>query len=94
MVDKAEELYAELRKMGVDAAFDDRAERPGVKFAEADLIGYPMQLVLGGKGLKSGIIEAKDRKTGEKIELPLDTFAESFAAWRNGIWNNWGLETP
>jgi prolyl-tRNA synthetase len=94
VADKAEELYAELLKLGVDVAFDDRAERPGVKFAEADLIGYPMQLVLGGKGLKSGIIEAKDRKTGEKIELPLDSFAESFAAWRNGIWNNWGLETP
>ncbi|OIQ50743.1 Proline--tRNA ligase [Pseudodesulfovibrio hydrargyri] len=94
VADKAEELYAELQKLGVDAAFDDRGERPGVKFAEADLIGYPMQLVLGGKGLKNGIIEAKDRKTGEKIELPLDTFAESFTAWRNRIWNNWGLQTP
>jgi prolyl-tRNA synthetase len=93
VADKAEELYAELQKMGVDVAFDDRKERPGVKFAEADLIGYPMQLVLGGKGLKNGIIEAKDRKTGEKIELPLDTFAESFADWRTQIWNNWGLET-
>ncbi|WP_338669578.1 proline--tRNA ligase [Pseudodesulfovibrio methanolicus] len=94
VADKAEELYGELKKLGVDVAFDDRKERPGVKFAEADLIGYPMQLVLGGKGLKNGIIEAKDRKTGEKIELPLDTFAASFADWRNQIWNNWGLETP
>ncbi|MBG0789039.1 MAG: proline--tRNA ligase [Desulfovibrionaceae bacterium] len=93
VADKAEELYAEIMQMGVDAAFDDRKERPGVKFAEADLIGYPMQLVLGGKGLKNGIIEAKDRKTGEKIELPLDNFAEAFAAWRKRIWNNWGLET-
>jgi prolyl-tRNA synthetase len=91
VADKAEELYAEIMKMGVDAAFDDRKERPGVKFADADLIGYPMQLVLGGKGLKSGIIEAKDRKTGEKIELPLDGFAEAFVSWRKQIWNNWGL---
>ena len=64
---------------------------PASSFAEADLIGYPMQLVLGGKGLKSGIIEAKDRKTGDKAELPLDGFAEAFAAWRKQIWNNWGL---
>lgn len=89
--EKAEELYTALSDMGVDVAYDDRKERPGVKFAEADLIGYPMQLVLGGKGLKSGIIEAKDRKTGEKAELPLDGFADAFRAWREGIWSEWGL---
>jgi len=89
---KAEELYAEITGLGVEVAYDDRKERPGVKFAEADLIGYPMQLVLGGKGLKNGIVEAKDRKTGEKIELPLDGFAEAFAAWRKDVWEKWGLE--
>ena len=88
---KAAELYDIIKGQGVDAAFDDRKERPGVKFAEADLIGYPMQLVLGGKGMQSGIVEAKDRKTGEKIELPLDGFAEAFAAWRKDIWSKWGL---
>ncbi|MEF2230734.1 MAG: proline--tRNA ligase [Pseudodesulfovibrio sp.] len=88
---KAEELYEVVKGQGVDAAFDDRKERPGVKFAEADLIGYPMQLVLGGKGMQSGIVEAKDRKTGEKTELPLDGFAEAFAAWRKDIWSKWGL---
>nr|WP_287410893.1 proline--tRNA ligase [Pseudodesulfovibrio sp.] len=92
VTDKAEELYSAIKGLGVDAAYDDRKERPGVKFAEADLIGYPMQLVLGGKGLKNGIVEAKDRKTGEKIELPLDGFVEAFTAWRKEIWNNWGLE--
>ena len=92
VADKAEELYSEIMALGVDAAYDDRKERPGVKFAEADLIGYPMQLVLGGKGLKNGIIEAKDRKTGEKSELPLEGFAEAFAAWRKEIWTQWGLE--
>ncbi len=92
VADKAEELYSEIMALGVDAAYDDRKERPGVKFAEADLIGYPMQLVLGGKGLKNGIVEAKDRKSGEKIELPLDGFAEAFTAWRNEIWAKWGLE--
>ena len=88
---KAEELYEAIMAQNVDAAYDDRKERPGVKFAEADLIGYPMQLVLGGKGLKNGIVEAKDRKSGEKIELPLDGFGEAFAAWRKEIWAKWGL---
>jgi len=91
VADKAEELYTEIKKLGVDACYDDRKERPGVKFAEADLIGYPMQLVLGGKGLKNGIVEAKDRKSGEKSELPLEGFAEAFAAWRQDIWSKWGL---
>ena len=90
--DKAEELYNQLMEMGIDAAYDDRKERPGVKFADADLIGYPMQLVIGGKGLKNGIAEAKNRKTGEKIELPFDNFIEAFNAWRADIWHSWGLE--
>lgn len=92
VAEKAEELYNIISKLDVEVAYDDRKERPGVKFADADLIGYPMQLVLGGKGLKNGIVEAKDRKTGEKIELPLDGFAEAFTAWREGIWKNWGLD--
>ncbi|WP_421900353.1 proline--tRNA ligase [Maridesulfovibrio sp.] len=90
--EKAEELYNELMEMGIDAAYDDRKERPGVKFADADLIGYPMQLVIGGKGLKNGIVEAKNRKTAEKIELPLEGFTEAFKAWRAEIWQSWGLE--
>lgn len=92
VMDKAESLYEEIKKLGVDVAYDDRKDRPGVKFADADLIGYPMQLVLGGKGLKNGIIEAKDRKSGEKIELPLDGFLDAFVAWRKDIWKSWGLE--
>jgi len=91
VADKAEEIYATITKLGIEVAYDDRKERPGVKFADADLIGYPMQLVLGGKGLKNGIIEAKDRKSGEKIELPLDGFAKAFTAWREEIWKNWDL---
>jgi len=89
---KAEQLYADITGLGVEVAYDDRKERPGVKFADADLIGYPMQLVLGGKGLKNGIVEAKDRKSGQKIELPLEGFSEAFSAWRKEIWENWGLE--
>ena len=92
VTDKAEELYALLSDAGVDVLYDDRHERPGVKFNDADLIGYPMQLVLGGKGLKNGIIEAKDRRTGERAELALDDFLNNFNTWRDGIWRAWGLK--
>lgn len=89
---KAEELYTQLTQAGVEVLFDDREERPGVKFKDADLIGLPLQLVLGGKGLERGIVEAKDRKTGEKLELPVEGFAQAFAAWRDGVWKAWGLD--
>jgi len=89
---EADRLYAELTGMGVEVLFDDREERPGVKFKDADLMGMPMQLVLGGKGLKAGIIEAKDRRTGEKRELKLADFAGEFAAWRREVRRGWGLD--
>ncbi|XPV75850.1 MAG: proline--tRNA ligase [Desulfovibrio sp.] len=88
---KAEELHDALMDMGVEVLLDDTKERPGVKFKNADLMGLPMQLVLGGKGLKNGIIEAKNRRTGEKIELPLDGFEAAFKEWRESIWKEWGL---
>ena len=86
---KAEEVYARLGSMGVDAALDDRAERPGVKFKDADLVGFPMQLVIGGKGLGRGVMEAKDRRTGEKTELPAEDFAQALADWREGVLAGW-----
>ncbi|MCC8193549.1 MAG: proline--tRNA ligase [Deltaproteobacteria bacterium] len=76
---KADELYTFFDAQGLEVLLDDRDERPGVKFKDADLIGIPMQLVIGGKGLARGVVEAKDRRTNEKTELPLDGFAESFA---------------
>lgn len=88
---KAEEFYAELKAQGVDVILDDRDERPGVKFKDADLVGMPLQLVVGGKGLARGIVEAKDRRTGEKTELPVDGFAEAFRTWRAAVRAGWGL---
>lgn len=89
---KAAELYDGLRAAGVEVIYDDRDERPGVKFKDADLVGYPMQVVLGGKGLERGVVEVKDRRSGDKAELPLEGFQEAFAAWRDKIWSDWGLE--
>ena len=88
---KAEELYQGLLDAGIEAVLDDRDERPGVKFKDADLVGYPMQIVAGGKGLAAGIVEAKDRRTGAKVELPLADFAGVFAAWRKDVRAGWGL---
>jgi len=92
VVEAADKLYAELSAQGVEVLYDDRDERPGSKFKDADLMGMPMQLVLGGKGLKNGIIEAKDRRTGEKRELKLAEFAREFADWRRTVRQGWGLD--
>ncbi len=89
---KVDELYEKISTMGVDALLDDRDERPGVKFKDADLMGLPMQLVAGGKGLGRGIVEAKDRRTGERAELPLEGFSEAFAEWRRTVRRGWNLE--
>ncbi|MFI3272699.1 MAG: proline--tRNA ligase [Pseudomonadota bacterium] len=88
---KANELEGLLEAEGLDVLYDDRAERPGFKFKDADLIGAPMQVIVGGKGLARGIIEAKNRRTGEKVELPVDGFLEAFRAWRTGVLTSWGL---
>ncbi|SNS17305.1 prolyl-tRNA synthetase [Humidesulfovibrio mexicanus] len=88
----ADDLYEQLVGMGVEVLYDDRDERPGVKFKDADLLGMPMQLVLGGKGLKNGVIEAKDRRTGEKRELKLADFVAEFASWRRTVRQGWGLD--
>lgn len=68
----AEEVYAKLLSDGVEAAIDDRKERPGVKFKDADLIGYPLRVVIGPKTLAEKQIEVKVRKTGEVLSLPID----------------------
>lgn len=70
---KAETIYEELKKAGVEAVIDDRNERPGVKFKDADLIGYPLRVVVGPKTLAEGKLEVKVRRTGEVQMLPLDS---------------------
>ena len=62
-------LYGKLNDMGVTVLYDDTDERAGAKFSNMDLIGLPWQLVVGPRGLKSGIVELKRRATGEREEL-------------------------
>ena len=69
---KAEEIYETLKKAGVEVVIDDRNERPGVKFKDADLIGYPLRVVVGPKTLAEGNIEVKARRTGEVTMLPVE----------------------
>ena len=67
-----EDLYAKLRRAGVDVLYDNTDERAGAKFAVMDLIGLPWQLTVGPRGLKSGVVELKNRATGEREELTPD----------------------
>ena len=67
-----EELYARLGAAGIDPLYDDKSDRGGVKFSRMDLIGLPYQIVVGPRGLKEGIVEIKDRATGERQNLSPD----------------------
>jgi prolyl-tRNA synthetase len=70
--DVADKLYADLNTAGIDTLLDDRDARPGSKFADADLIGIPIRLTIGDRGLKEGKIEFKKRTSVEAEMLPLD----------------------
>ena len=68
----AEALYAELQAAGVDTLIDDRDERPGVKFRDAELIGIPFRVSVGPRDLAQGVIEITNRATGDKERVPAD----------------------
>jgi prolyl-tRNA synthetase len=72
VVEAAEGLYEGLRSMGLEVVLDDREESAGVKFADADLIGYPIQVVIGKRGIESGTVDLKVRVTGRREKAPLD----------------------
>ena len=64
-----EKIYKALEAKGVDVLYDDRDERAGAKFGTMDLIGLPWQVIIGPRGLKDGIAEVKNRRTGERQNL-------------------------
>ena len=68
---EAARVTAELEAAGVEVLYDDRDERPGVKFKDADLIGIPIRAVIGGKGLAAGTIELSLRRDRAKIQVPI-----------------------
>jgi prolyl-tRNA synthetase len=70
-MDLARKVAAAAEGAGADVLVDDRAERPGVKFKDADLVGIPLRLTIGGKGLKEGIIELKWRSQKDVAKVPV-----------------------
>ena len=70
VIEMAEKIYRDLQQAAVEVLYDDRNERAGSKFADAELIGIPLQILIGSRGLKDGVVEVKQRKTGavEKIK--------------------------
>lgn len=77
----AERIYAELETAGVEVVLDDRQERAGVKFKDADLIGYPVRITVGAKALASGNVEVRLRKNGEMQEIALDSLTDWLKAY-------------
>ena len=69
---KATELYEALQAQGVEVLLDDRAERPGVKFKDADLLGIPLRITIGARGLKRGTVELKKRTESEARDVLLE----------------------
>jgi len=67
--DTSEKLYLELMEKGIDVILDDRDERAGVKFKDADLIGIPVRITVGSKKLSTGFVEAKIRKSGDVLDM-------------------------
>jgi len=67
----ADRLYAELTAAGVEVLYDDRGERPGVQFADADLIGLPVRITVGERALAQGGVEVRDRATGATRIVPV-----------------------
>jgi prolyl-tRNA synthetase len=75
----AEGLYRDLEQAGVEVLFDDREERPGVKFKDADLIGIPLRVTVGPKALKRDAVELRPRREKEVTDLPLAEAVEKLA---------------
>ncbi|HQI04881.1 MAG TPA: His/Gly/Thr/Pro-type tRNA ligase C-terminal domain-containing protein, partial [bacterium] len=67
---------------GVETVIDDRDERAGFKFNDADLVGYPLQIIFGGKSLEKGVVEVKIRKTNTKLEVKLEEIIDFTVSYK------------
>lgn len=73
---EAESIYNELEKRNIDVIIDDREKSAGIKFKDADLVGFPLQIIVGSKGLKEGKLEIKNRASGKKELIDRDKISE------------------
>ncbi|HEX4111948.1 MAG TPA: proline--tRNA ligase [Stellaceae bacterium] len=80
--DAADALYVTMKQAGIDTLYDDRAESPGAKFAAMDLIGLPWQIVVGPRGLQKGVVEVKNRATGQREEMTAEAALNRLKAAR------------
>lgn len=80
----AESVYKELMAANYDVLYDDRNESPGIKFNDADLLGIPIQVIVGSKNIKNNQLEIKNRKTGERSLVDIDKLSD----WVHGFYNN------
>ncbi|MDE0886552.1 MAG: proline--tRNA ligase [Myxococcota bacterium] len=78
-LEAAQRIYEALQERGIDVVLDDRDERPGVKFKDADLVGIPYRVTVGPKGLGNGVVELRRRKGGETQDLEVARAAVSIA---------------
>ncbi|MCG8514286.1 MAG: proline--tRNA ligase [Halanaerobiales bacterium] len=86
VIKTGELIYQSLQEAGIEVLLDDRTERPGVKFNEADLLGIPIRITIGSRSLKQGVIEAKIRRTGEELALKAEQAVGQIIELLNG-WN-------
>jgi len=70
IMETAESIYSQFLENNIEAVIDDRDERPGIKFKDADLIGIPFQIIIGKKTLADGLVEVKTRRTKETEKIP------------------------
>ena len=80
---QCDELYIQLTELGVDVLLDDRKERPGVMFADSDLMGIPHRLVIGERGLEKGVIEYKNRRSADSEDLAIDDLLSTLTTLLN-----------
>lgn len=71
MAEVAEVLYSQLQRAGIETLYDDRDERAGVKFKDADLLGLPLRMTVGTRTIREGMVDVKIRKTGKEEQIPL-----------------------
>ena len=86
VAEAAERIYNELCSAGVEVLYDDRDERPGVKFNDADLIGLPVRITIGKKGLDAGTVEVKVRSEVENHDVPLGRVVEHVQGLLEAQW--------
>lgn len=85
LMEASTKIYEELKAAGVDVLLDDRKERAGVKFKDADLIGYPLRITVSKNTLESGAVELKTRKTGEAVEVAIADVQKAVADTLNTL---------